>query len=112
MVKRISRNNDNLCLVISLSNTNHTLELKKTVRLNYRKQYKNLGVPKQSIFKEAGNNYVIVAQNGKAHKHKVKLGQSSGDFVTTTDLKQGSKIVHSGKEQLKNGDDIIVKGGE
>lgn len=70
-----------------------------------------LAVPINMLQKDlAGQDFILVAENGKAVKKIVKLGQISGDKVEIlSGLKAGEQLVTVGYQDLNEGDTLQVQ---
>jgi multidrug efflux pump subunit AcrA (membrane-fusion protein) len=71
-----------------------------------------LVVPTDSILTSPkGESMVMVAQNGKAAKAKVKLGIVQGDRTQIVEgLQAGQQVIWAGHEGLKDGAPIQIAG--
>lgn len=73
------------------------------------KNTEHIIIEKQSIIGSMENPEVFVAQNGKALRRTLVIGQSNDKQVEVLNgLSEGDEIVISGQLNLKDGDDIII----
>jgi multidrug efflux pump subunit AcrA (membrane-fusion protein) len=58
----------------------------------------------------SGQDFILVAENGKAIKKIVKLGQISGDKIEiVSGLKAGDQLVTVGYQDLNEGDTLQIQ---
>jgi len=70
-------------------------------------------IPVDGVISQGGENYVYVVENGRAFKRPVQLGLREGSYVEVIDgLREGEKIITTGKEMVKDGVAVVVGGGE
>ena len=66
-------------------------------------------IPRSAIRRETADNYLFVAENGKATKRKVLIGKPLADKIEVIEgLKGGEKIILRGNHLLKDNDSIKV----
>jgi len=67
-------------------------------------------VPINTIQKGESGNYVYVADNGKAKKVAITVGQTYGDKAEVlSGLKAGAQLITVGFQELNDGDLITIK---
>lgn len=67
-------------------------------------------VPQSAIMQKQGLYYVFTAENNKAVRHQVEIGDVTGDVIQIkTGIQPGMKIITSSTNKLKNGDLIRVE---
>ncbi len=72
-----------------------------------------LVVPIEAILHEDEDAFVMLAGNDKkAHKRKVTLGLTTPKQVEVTGLKPGDAVIVTGQQELPDGADIAVGGGD
>ncbi|MEI6389038.1 MAG: efflux RND transporter periplasmic adaptor subunit [Spirochaetota bacterium] len=66
-------------------------------------------VPERATYTENGLDYVMVAEEGRAHRKQVSLGESSGSLVEVREgLADGALVITAGQEVLSDGDRILA----
>jgi multidrug efflux pump subunit AcrA (membrane-fusion protein) len=66
-------------------------------------------VPERATYTENGLDYVMVAEEGLAHRKQVSLGESSGNLVEVREgLDEGALVITAGQEVLSDGDRILA----
>lgn len=66
-------------------------------------------IPLESVFITPGWNYVFLAQDSRAVKQAVELGQTSGNQIEVTQgLSAGDKLIVEGSKNLKEGETIKI----
>ena len=69
-------------------------------------------VPDSALIREYNNEYVFVAQGGKAYRRKLKLGLSEGQFYEVLEgASAGDMVITHGQTQLKDGQAVEVVQG-
>ncbi|MEI6873784.1 MAG: efflux RND transporter periplasmic adaptor subunit [Spirochaetota bacterium] len=64
-------------------------------------------IPERAAFSENGLDYVMVAEEGRARKRQVSLGESDGASIEVTKgLEPGNLVITAGQEFLADGDAI------
>jgi len=72
---------------------------------------KSLFVPADSVFLEDEQSFVWIVEGGKVFKRKIKIGSLLGRFFEIkSGLKEGEIVVVFGYENLKQGDEVRIKG--
>ncbi|MFO7879462.1 MAG: efflux RND transporter periplasmic adaptor subunit [Bacteroidales bacterium] len=83
-----------------------------TVNINIKSETSMLA-PAIAVVKQEGTNnrHVFVAENGKARRIEVKLGDRFNDQleILSDELKEGMKLIIAGQANLKHGDEIKVQ---
>lgn len=95
--------------------TNDTSSLLKpgmsvNVRINTGKSAAVLVVPKNAIFQDyQGLNYIFLADNGKAIRQQINIGEPLGDFIEITDtLPEQAMVITSNLDDLSTGDAVVI----
>lgn len=80
------------------------------VRLPTGQEVDTIAVPTQAVLRdEEGQCFIFFASEGKAVRQQVTIGETIGDFwEVTTAMPQGSLVITSHIDQLKNGESITV----
>ncbi|WP_378955158.1 efflux RND transporter periplasmic adaptor subunit [Pelosinus sp. sgz500959] len=80
------------------------------VRIPTGQEVAAIAVPSQAVLRdEEGQYFVFFASEGKAVRQQVTIGEAIGEFLeVTTAIPQGSLVITSHLDQLKNGDTITV----
>ena len=68
-----------------------------------------IAIPRDSFFKEAGKEYVYIANGDLAEKREVKTGRDVGaEIEVLTGLNPGDKLISEGRSLLENGSKINI----
>jgi membrane fusion protein (multidrug efflux system) len=71
-----------------------------------------LAVPRKAIIKQKGVSYVYVAANSQAKKTLVETGELIGESIEVkTGLQQDMQVVVDNLDKIKDGDTLLVEGG-
>jgi RND family efflux transporter MFP subunit len=66
-------------------------------------------IPLESVFITPSGNYVFLAEESRAVKQEVELGQTSGNQIeVTAGLSAGDKLIVKGSKNLKEGENIKI----
>ncbi|MBC8016618.1 MAG: efflux RND transporter periplasmic adaptor subunit, partial [Sporomusaceae bacterium] len=81
-----------------------------TVRIATGQEVSTIAVPFQAVRRdEEGQYFIFLAIEGKAVRQQVTIGEAIGEWrEVTTSIPQGSLVITSHLDQLKNGDTITV----
>lgn len=68
-----------------------------------------LTVPQAAVIQKQGLYYVFTAENNKAVRHQVEIGDVSGDVIQiSSGLQPGDQVIISSVSQLKDGDTVKI----
>lgn len=109
----IDRTSQTCDIEIEVSNPDQRLKpgMFTRVELTVSENKVALVIPSDSFIKEGEDNYVFVADNGKAIKKKVTLGISDGikiEVISGLDL--GEQLIIAGQSTLKDGMSVTLPG--
>lgn len=80
-----------------------------TVKQPVSQPKSHLLIPEQAILSSLGSHYVLTAHQGKAHKHKVKLGQNYGGCVVIqSGLSTTDELIIAGEHQVHDEQPIKI----
>jgi len=87
-----------------------TLGMSVAVRIATGQEVGTIAVPPQAVHRdEEGQYFIFFAIEGKAARQQVTIGEAIGDlWEVTTAIPQGSMVITSQIDQLKNGDTVTV----
>lgn len=67
-------------------------------------EQKMVAVPRSAVLNNAGEDYVFVVRNGRAHRVSIETGPRDGEFIGVTDgLAAGEQVVSRGNYELTDG---------
>lgn len=101
----------NFPIRIEVDNPQHHLLAGMFVRLKIpvKKEENVFLVPKDAIIKTADGEYIFIIKGDKAHKTKVEIGSSNGNFVSVTgNVSAGDKVVITNNESLRDKAQVII----
>lgn len=79
------------------------------IELSTGESMKVLTIPQSAVVQKQGNYYAFVAENSKAVRKQIEIGEVTGNTVTVkSGLQPGEKVVATGVSRLKDGDAIRV----
>jgi len=81
-----------------------------TVHINTGKTATVLAIPATAIFNDnQGLHYIYLADNGKAIRQQISMGEPLGDFIEiTATLPEQALVITSNVDNLSNGDPIVI----
>jgi len=81
-----------------------------TVHISTGKSVAVLAIPTTTVFQDnQGLNYIYLADNGKAIRQQINLGEPLGNFIEITDsLPEQAMLITSSINGLKDGDPIMI----
>jgi len=81
-----------------------------TVHISTGKSVAVLAIPATTVFQDnQGLNYIYLADNGKAIRQQINLGEPLGNFIEITDsLPEQAMLITSSINGLKDGDPIMI----
>ncbi|MDQ1317991.1 MAG: Efflux transporter periplasmic adaptor subunit [Candidatus Poribacteria bacterium] len=109
----IDRTSQTCDIEVEVSNPNQRLKpgMFTRVELTVSENKVALVIPSDSFIKESEDNYVFVADNGKAIKKKVTLGISDGIKIEViSGLNLGEQLIIAGQSTLKDGMSVTLPG--
>ena len=109
----IDRTSQTCDIEIEVSNPDQRLKpgMFTRVELTVSENKTALVIPSDSFIKEGEDNYVFVADNGKAIKKKVTLGISDGiKTEVISGLNPGEQLIIAGQSTLKDGMSVTLPG--
>jgi RND family efflux transporter MFP subunit len=69
-----------------------------------------LVIPRGAVMIEGNDNYVFVAEGGRARRRKIELGIAGENYVEIiSGIKEGERVITLGNQDLKDGDRIYVR---
>lgn len=82
------------------------------IKIETQRSAGNLVIPKRSLLRENGSNYVFVVENNKAVKKEVRTGLSTVDKLEVlAGIEAGDKVVTVGSQRVTDGYAVRVVGG-
>lgn len=108
-----SVNNGVIKFIVMLNESGHSRlrsGLKTDVHVSYGIKDETLRIPNSSYYIGAGEYELWVIKDGRANKRKVKLGESSFEYVEVIDgLSAGEEIIVSDMSQYRNKESIKIQ---
>ena len=96
---------------ITFANPKNELKagLTTNIRVKHQSADSTLLIPYKSVVESLGENFVFVADSGRAYQHKVTLGvRIGGMIVVKSGLQAGEKVVAEGVQKLRDSSAIMV----
>jgi RND family efflux transporter MFP subunit len=109
--REIAKSNRVAQAELVIDNPDGAIKAGMTARVNLtRVSYDNaLVVPTDAIRNQAGESYLMVAQQGKALRRTVRLGVSDQRFTVVEEgLEQGMQVIIEGQHLVNDGTPLVI----